>query len=65
MPIRLEVKVPVKDRHQAVQMTVAVGGPQWEEGSRAPRRTIEFRPDRTAIDTETGKPLRQRQVRLL
>jgi hypothetical protein len=65
MPIRLEVKVPVKDRHQAVQMTVAVGGPKWEEGSRAPRRTIEFRPDRTAIDTETGKPLKQYYSRLL
>lgn len=65
MPIRLEVKVPVKDRYQAVQMTVAVGGPKWEEGSRALRRTIEFRPDRTAIDTETGKQLKQHYSRLL
>ncbi|OSZ59287.1 hypothetical protein OQI_17150 [Streptomyces pharetrae CZA14] len=65
MPIRLEVKVPVKDRYQAVQMTVAVGGPSWKEGSRAPRRTIEFRPDRTAIDTGTGKQLKQYYSRLL
>ncbi|AIS02454.1 hypothetical protein [Streptomyces glaucescens] len=65
MPIRLEVTVPVQDRYQAVQMTVAVGGPKWKEHSRAPRRTIEFRPDRTAIDTDTGKQLKQRQARLL
>lgn len=65
MPIRLEVKVPVKDPYQAVRMTVAVGGPKWAEGSRAPRRTIEFRPDRTAVDAETGKQLKQRQARLL
>jgi hypothetical protein len=64
MPIHLEVKVPVKDRYQGVQMTVAVGGTQWKESSRAPRRQIEFRPDRTAIDTETGKPLRQAYSRL-
>lgn len=65
MPIRLEVKVPVKDRYEPVRMSVAVGGPKWEEGSPAPRRTIEFRPDRTAIDAETGKPLKQREARLL
>ncbi|WP_331735509.1 hypothetical protein OG968_36060 (plasmid) [Streptomyces althioticus] len=65
MPIRLEVKVPVKDRYEAVRMSVAVGGPQWEEGSRAPRRTIEFRPDRTAIDAETGKELKQYYSKLL
>ncbi|MFJ6862220.1 hypothetical protein [Streptomyces werraensis] len=65
MPIRLEVKVPIKDRSEPVRMSVAVGGPKWEEGSRAPRRTIEFRPDRTAIDAETGKPLKQREARLL
>ncbi|MEU6102780.1 hypothetical protein [Streptomyces flaveolus] len=59
MPIRLEVKVPVSDRYQAVRMTVAVGGPQWEKDTRAPRRTIEFRPDRTAIDAESGKELKQ------
>ncbi|PAM99599.1 hypothetical protein CJI59_22130 [Streptomyces sp. Alain-F2R5] len=59
MPIRLEVKVPVGDRYDAVRMTVAVGGPHWKEGSRAPGRTIEFRPDRTAIDVETGKQLKQ------
>ncbi|MFF9301284.1 hypothetical protein [Streptomyces sp. NPDC014764] len=65
MPIRLEVKVPVKDRYEAVRMSVAVGGPMWEEGSRAPRRTIEFRPDRTAIDAETGKELKQYYSKLL
>ncbi len=65
MPIRLEVKVPVKDRYEAVRMSVAVGGPTWEEGSRAPRRTIEFRPDRTAIDAETGKELKQYYSKLL
>ncbi|MFJ2701101.1 hypothetical protein ACIO5Z_33340 [Streptomyces rochei] len=65
MPIRLEVKVPVGDRYDAVRMTVAVGGPHWKEGSRAPGRTIEFRPDRTAVDTETGKELKQRQAKLL
>ena len=65
VPIRVELKVPVKDRYQAVQVTVAVGGPQWSEGSRAAHRTIEFRSDRTAIDTETGKRLKQRYSRLL
>jgi hypothetical protein len=64
MPIRLEVKVPVKDRYQAVRMTVAVGGPHWKEGSRAPRRTIEFRPDRTAVDADSGKQLKQYYSRL-
>lgn len=64
MPIRLEVKVPVKDRYEAVRMTVTVGGPEWKEDSRAPRRTIEFRPDRTAIDADTGKHLKQYYSRL-
>jgi hypothetical protein len=59
MPTHLEVKVPVKDRYQAVRMTVAVGGAHWKRDTRAPGRTIEFRPDRTAIDAETGKPLKQ------
>ncbi|MFD9984052.1 hypothetical protein ACFWZJ_27135 [Streptomyces massasporeus] len=59
MPTRLEVKVPVQDRYQAVQMTVAVGGKDWKRSTRAPGRTIEFRPDRTAIDAETGKSLKQ------
>lgn len=64
MPTHLEVKVPVKDRYQPVQMTVAVGGPHWKKNTRAPGRTIEFRPDRTAIDAETGKPLKQYYTRL-
>ncbi|MEV7068549.1 hypothetical protein AB0N97_38085 [Streptomyces collinus] len=59
MPTRLEVKAPVKDRYQAVQMTVAVGGPHWKKNTRAPGRTVEFRPDRTATDAESGKPLKQ------
>ncbi|MGW2176368.1 hypothetical protein ACWC1C_38160 [Streptomyces sp. NPDC001705] len=63
-PIRLEVRVPVKDWYEAVRMTIAVGGPEWKEGTRAPGRTIEFRPDRTAIDTETGKQLKQYYSRL-
>ncbi|MFC8069740.1 hypothetical protein [Streptomyces sp. NPDC057293] len=58
-PIRLEVRVPVKDWYDSVRMTVAVGGPEWKEGTRAPGREIEFRPDRTAIDTETGRQLKQ------
>ncbi|MBD9730371.1 hypothetical protein IGX29_00790 [Streptomyces sp. H28] len=65
MPIRLEVKVPVKDHYEPVRMTVAVGGPKWKEGSRAPRRTIEFRSDRTAVDAETGKELKQYYSKLL
>ncbi|MFE7779287.1 hypothetical protein ACFU5O_36585 [Streptomyces sp. NPDC057445] len=65
MPIRLEVKVPVKDHYQPVRLTVAVGGPHWKRGSRAPRRTIEFRPDRTATDIETGKRLKQSYTPLL
>ncbi|MEU6460279.1 hypothetical protein [Streptomyces sp. NPDC047065] len=64
-PIRLEVKVPVKDWYESVEMTVAVGGPQWKKGTRAPGRTIEFRPDRTAIDTDTGKQLKQAYSKLL
>ncbi|MFG3085626.1 hypothetical protein [Streptomyces parvulus] len=64
-PIRLEVKVPIDDWHESVEMTVAVGGPQWKKGTRAPGRTIEFRPDRTAIDTETGKQLKQAYSKLL
>ncbi|MGW4551725.1 hypothetical protein ACWEN4_36095 [Streptomyces violaceorubidus] len=64
MPIRLEVKVPVEDHYEAVRMTVAVGGPQWKKDSRAPGRTIEFRPDRTAVDVQTGKQLKQYYSRL-
>ncbi|MFJ4276161.1 hypothetical protein ACIP29_37095 [Streptomyces coelicoflavus] len=64
MPIRLEVKVPVEDHYEAVRMTVAVGGPQWKKDSRASGRTIEFRPDRTAIDVQTGKQLKQYYPRL-
>ncbi|MGW6493344.1 hypothetical protein [Streptomyces sp. NPDC055056] len=64
-PIHLEVKVPIKDRYEAVRLTVAVGGAHWEKGSRAPRRTIEFRPDRTAIDPTTGQRLKQNHSRLL
>ncbi|KJY41967.1 hypothetical protein VR41_10020 [Streptomyces sp. NRRL B-1568] len=60
MPIQLEVQVPVKDRYQPVRLQIAVGGPHWKPDSTAPHRTIEFRPDRTAIDTETGKNLKQR-----
>ncbi|MFE4922382.1 hypothetical protein [Streptomyces sp. NPDC056661] len=65
VPIQLEVKVPVKDRYQAVQLSVMVGGSHWKPNTRAPHRTIEFRPDRTAIDTETGEPLKQWHSRLL
>ncbi|WP_327129664.1 hypothetical protein [Streptomyces sp. NBC_01727] len=64
MPIELEVKVPVKDRYQAVQLSVMVGGSHWKPNTRAPHRTIEFRPDETAIDTETGKTLKQWHSRL-
>lgn len=65
MPIRLEVKVPVKNRYQPVQLKIAVGGPHWKPDSKAPHRTIEFHPDRTAIDMETGKRLKQYYSRLL
>jgi len=65
MPITLEVQVPVKNWYQPVQMTVAVGGPTWQPGDELPRRQIEFRPDRTAIDTETGKTLKQHYSGLL
>lgn len=65
MPIRLEVKVSVKDRYQPVRVSIAVGGPEWGKDTRAPRRTIEFRPDRTAIDTDTGKHLKQHYSKLL
>ncbi|MGX8904697.1 hypothetical protein ACR820_05525 [Streptomyces netropsis] len=65
MPIHLEVKVPVKDRYQPVRLQIAVGGPHWKPDSRAPHRTIEFHPDRTAIDIETGKRLKQYYSRLL
>ncbi|MGW3744326.1 hypothetical protein ACWD62_28000 [Streptomyces sp. NPDC005146] len=64
MPIELEVTVPVKDRYQAVQLSVMVGGSRWKPNTRAPHRTIEFRPDETAIDTETGKTLKQWHSRL-
>ncbi|MGW3698731.1 hypothetical protein ACWECR_38595 [Streptomyces sp. NPDC005056] len=65
MPIRLEVTVPVKDRYQAVQLSVMVGGSHWKPNTRAPHRIIEFRPDRTAIDTETGERLKQQYSHLL
>ncbi|MBP2400844.1 hypothetical protein [Streptomyces syringium] len=65
MPIRLEVKVPVKDRNQPVRLQIAVGGPHWKSDSRAPHRTVEFHPDRTAIDVETGERLKQWYSRLL
>ncbi|MFL4910909.1 hypothetical protein ACJ6WF_49430 [Streptomyces sp. MMS24-I2-30] len=64
MPVHLELKVPVKDWYQAVRLTVTVGGPQWKPGSPAMHRSIEFRPDRTAIDAETGKILKQSYSRL-
>ncbi|WP_372412301.1 hypothetical protein [Streptomyces luteireticuli] len=64
MSFRLEVEVPVKDRYQAVRLVVAVGGSTWKDGSRAPQRTIEFRPDRTATDTETGERLKQKYSHL-
>ncbi|MFF7581050.1 hypothetical protein ACFZBE_39805 [Streptomyces sp. NPDC008061] len=64
MPIQLEVKVPVKDRYQAVQLSVMVGGSHWKPNTRAPHRTIEFRPDESAIDIETGKTLKQWHSRL-
>ncbi|HLS46113.1 hypothetical protein [Streptomyces rubiginosohelvolus] len=65
VPINLQVQVPVKDWYQPVRMTVGVGGPKWQPGDELPRRQIEFRPDRTAIDTETGKTLKQHYSRLL
>ncbi|MET8405963.1 hypothetical protein [Streptomyces sp900116325] len=65
MPIRLEVTVPVKDRHEAVRLSVMVGGSHWKPNTRAPHRIIEFRPDRTAIDTETGEHLKQQYSQLL
>ncbi|MEU6664270.1 hypothetical protein [Streptomyces sp. NPDC046821] len=65
MPIELEVEVPVKSRYQAVRLTIAVGGPHWKAGTRAQHREIEFRPDRTAIDTKTGKRLKQEHSSLL
>lgn len=65
MPINLKVSVPVKDRYQAVQLTVAVGGPHWRPGSQTAHRTVEFHPDRTAIDTETGERLKQSYSHLL
>ncbi|MDT0454056.1 hypothetical protein [Streptomyces hesseae] len=65
MPIQLEVKIPVKGRYQPARLQIAVGGPHWKPGSKAPHRTIEFRPDRTAIDIETGELLKQQYSRLL
>ncbi|MFB7852924.1 hypothetical protein ACFC34_38730 [Streptomyces sp. NPDC056053] len=63
--LQLELKVPVKDRYQAVQLAVMVGGRDWKPNTRAPHRTIEVRPDRTAIDVVTGKPLKQHYSHLL
>ncbi|MFJ4717471.1 hypothetical protein [Streptomyces sp. NPDC088785] len=65
MPVRLEVKVPVKDRYESVRLTVAVGGSHWKDGTRAPRRTIELRSDRTATDIDTGKSLKQSYSKVL
>ncbi|MCA1219277.1 hypothetical protein [Streptomyces sp. 8L] len=59
MPINLKITVPVKDRYQAARLSVAIGGAHWKPNSQAPHRTIEFRSDRTAIDAETGKRLKQ------
>lgn len=64
-PVTLEIQVPIKDRYQPVHMTVAVGGEKWEDGTRAPRRVIEFKSDRTAHDVGTGESLKQRYSRLL
>lgn len=65
MPIQLEVQVPVKDHYQPVQLNVSIGGPDWKEGTRAPHRTVEFRPNQTAIDAETGKRLKQKHSKVL
>ncbi|MEU6996659.1 hypothetical protein ABZ953_39160 [Streptomyces sp. NPDC046465] len=64
-PIRLEIQVPINDRYQSARLYIAVGGSHWKKGSRAPHRTVEFRPDRTASDTETGKALKQQYSKLL
>ncbi|MEU5836367.1 hypothetical protein ABZ820_22235 [Streptomyces diacarni] len=63
MPIILEVKTPVTDRYQPVQMTVTARGGQ--RSHQAAHRTVEFRSDRTAIDTKTGKKLKQYRTPLL
>ncbi|WP_328698561.1 hypothetical protein [Streptomyces sp. NBC_00342] len=64
MPIELEVKVPVEDQYQMVRLSVMVGGSHWKATTRAPQRTIELHPDRTAIDTDTGKRLTQQYSHL-
>ncbi|MEV0097347.1 hypothetical protein [Streptomyces sp. NPDC050738] len=58
-PIHVEVKVPIKDRNEAVRLSVMVGGPKWKPNTRPPHLTIELRPDKTAVDTATGKRLTQ------
>ncbi|TRV71439.1 hypothetical protein FKN01_31840 [Streptomyces sp. 130] len=64
MPVQLEVRVPVKDRTEAVTLSVAVGGADWTKGTEPPRRTIEYRPDRTARDVDTGEWLKQQYSHL-
>ncbi|MFK0103159.1 hypothetical protein [Streptomyces sp. NPDC091040] len=59
MPVQLEVRVPVTDPYGPVRLSVMVGGEHWKKGAEVPRRTIEFSPDRTAVDADTGKRLKQ------
>ncbi|WP_159401679.1 hypothetical protein [Streptomyces sp. NRRL F-5053] len=55
MPTHLEVTVPTKDRYQPVRLKVTVSSSHHQPTT----REIEFRPDRTATDTATGKHLPQ------
>ncbi|MFE9387552.1 hypothetical protein ACFYMO_30685 [Streptomyces sp. NPDC007025] len=62
MPITLEMTVPIKDRYHPVRMELAARGPL--RGHQVRHRTVEFRSDRTAVDTKTGKKLKQHYSRL-
>ncbi|KAB2587720.1 hypothetical protein [Streptomyces arboris] len=53
-----EIVVPVKDPRAEVTVRVAIGGPTWQEGYRAPWREIRLSPvTGAAVETETGKTL--------
>ncbi|WP_031080350.1 hypothetical protein [Streptomyces sp. NRRL S-118] len=52
-----EIELPVTDPLADVTVHVSVGGKTWQEGSRAPSRTVRLSPTGTAYDAESGEKL--------
>ncbi len=55
--VHVEVSVPIDDRSESVKAKFSVSGPNAKPDARPAVRTIEFRPDGTAVDAESGERL--------